>query len=426
MTPTLPPPSSLWEDPAEEAIAELLAHYRQGVRREDLRALERLRTALAPKGVPHAIVVVGTNGKTSTATYIARMLRGTGVRTGLYVSPHIAFWTERVQIDGEPCDGAELLSTLRAFDAVAQEQPESVRAALRFFDVLTLVVEEIFGRHGVEVGVFEAGIGGRLDASRGLAPEVVALTSVGFDHREILGETLQEILVEKLGVAPQGAVLVSSPLADPLAELARSWAGEQGVTLIEAQRSAATWPDPALPAFQRENAQLALRTCEAACERFALPVDRPGLAARAHRVDLEVNGRFHRGSIGQTPYVADTGHNVTAWERLARALAERGGRYVAVVGLTRERDPDELAEVFGRCAWIVEAIATTTRVRAGHPPGMLASAFLGMGLTVREAPAPESAFEAGLAAARGKAATLLVTGSTYLVADFLAWQGQAR
>src|ERR1035438_1229686 len=152
---TSTPPASLWHDSADPVVASVLSHYQQGVRREDLRAVRQLRDVLRPTAVPNYVVVVGTNGKSSTATYVARLLSAAGVRTGLYTSPHIAYWTERMLIDGVPVQEDDLLGTLRDFDAVAQSQPEPVRHSLRFFDVLSLVAEDVFGRHGVEVGVLD-------------------------------------------------------------------------------------------------------------------------------------------------------------------------------------------------------------------------------------------------------------------------------
>jgi dihydrofolate synthase / folylpolyglutamate synthase len=403
-------------------VASILAHYQQGVRRKDLAAVQQLRLALAPLEVPHRVVVVGTNGKSSTATYIARILSAVGIRTGLYTSPHIAYWTERLLIDGVPCAADELLSTLRRYDAVAQAQPEEVRGSLRFFDVLSLLAEEIFGRHNVEVAVFESGIGGRLDATRSLAPRIVALSSVGYDHQELLGDTLPEILVEKLGVAPPDATVVSAPLGDELSRVERDWTAEHGVTLVEVDAAPHDGlSETTLPRFQRQNLAVALRTCQEAARRFSLPIDPEALSQAAQTMDTTVTGRFQRGVVNGTPFLADTGHNITAWQELLENLDAATARYVAVVALTAEREPRELARVLASAEAIDAVVTTTTRVRRGHPPDALAAAFATDRFPVSAAAPPEVAFESALQMAAQRKVSLLVTGSTYLVSDFLAW-----
>ncbi len=422
-SPTSTPASSLWHDVADPVVASVLSHYRQGVRREDLAAVKELRRVLTPTGVPRYIVVVGTNGKSSTATYIARILSAVGLRTGLYTSPHIAYWTERLLIDGVPCDEEELLCTLQSYDAIAQAQPVAVRRSLRFFDILTLVAEDIFGRHGVEVAVFESGIGGRLDATRALSPQVVALSSVGYDHQNLLGDTLPEILVEKLGVAPPGATVVSAPLSDELRRVERNWTTEHCVELVEVDTESRDGiPAESLPHFQRQNLAVALRTCQEATRRFSLTIDREALARAWRAIDTNVVGRFHRGIVRGTQFLADTGHNLTAWQEMLDNLNTGTRGYIAVVGLTTERDPRELAEALTATPAIDAVVATTTSVRQGHTPDALVEAFATDRFQVLAAARPELAFELGLELAGQRGASLLITGSTYLVADFLAWQ----
>lgn len=415
------PPASLWHDPADPVVAAVLSHYQQGVRREDLQAVRQLRGVLRPTAVPHYVVVVGTNGKSSTATYVARLLSAAGVRTGLYTSPHIAYWTERMLIDGVPVQEDELLGTLRDFDAVAQSQPEPVRRSLRFFDVLSLVAEDVFGRHGVEVGVFEAGIGGRLDSTRALEAQVVALSSVGYDHEELLGYTLPEILLEKLGVCSPGATVVCGRLGDQLMRVARDWTSQHRVTLVEASMLSSA-NCVALPPFQQQNLAVAVKTSVEAARRYPLRVTQGELESVAATIDPEVMGRFQRGVVSGTPFLTDTGHNVTAWRELLGTLNSRPERYVAVLGLTSERAPSELAEALSETDTVESVIATTTRVRRGHTPEALADAIARSSYPVETAEPPELAFELGVQMAKRSGAHLLVTGSTYLVADFLAWQ----
>jgi dihydrofolate synthase / folylpolyglutamate synthase len=434
------PPPSLWADSTDGAIGEVVLHYRRGVRRVDLAAVQELWRAAAPASVPDHVVVVGTNGKTSTATYLARLLRGLGIKAGLYTSPHIARWPERLLIDGAPCADEDLLATLSRFDAIAQALATPVREALRFFDLLTLVAEDLFARAGVEIGVFEAGIGGRLDATRILDPRIVALTSIGLDHRELLGDTPREILLEKLAVASPGATIVSAPLARDLARAQSEWAAQSGVSLVVVEptprRERARTHEPKArregagrhesgpweqPPFQRQNMAVAERACREAVARFGVQADQEALARAAELVEPLVLGRFQRGTVEGAPFLADSGHNVTAWSELFATIDALQERFVVVLALTLERNPTELAEAVSGSSAIEALITTTTRVRPGYEAERLLVEFGADGAAVSAEELPEHAFEAGVRLARQRSLSVLVTGSTYLVADFLAW-----
>src|SRR4051794_15747177 len=130
--------------------------------RSSLAAVDRLREAAGLPVPERAVAVVGTNGKTSTATYVERLLRRAGVSTGLTVSPHLRRWGERVLVDGRPVEDEELAADVEALDELVVERQE-----LRFFDLVTLAAARIFSRRGVAVAIFEAGIGGGPGATAG-------------------------------------------------------------------------------------------------------------------------------------------------------------------------------------------------------------------------------------------------------------------
>ena len=182
-----------------------------------------------------AVVVVGTNGKTSTATFLARLLQASGLRVGLTVSPHLRRWSERVQVDGSEVDEAELADRVEALAAAG------AGLDLRFFDLVTFAAAEIFADRHVDVAVLEAGIGGRLDATAALRPQLVVLTGIALDHTELLGSDELSILREKLGVAPAGAVVVSAPLGPELEAEAVRLAADAGFRLVPASVAGSTF-----------------------------------------------------------------------------------------------------------------------------------------------------------------------------------------
>ncbi|HEU4975044.1 MAG TPA: cyanophycin synthetase [Baekduia sp.] len=398
---------SAWDDPLDPAVSALMPAYNAGVPRHDLDAVRRLLERADPPRSRRRVVVVGTNGKSSTATYLARALTAAGVRTGLSTSPHLRAWTERARVDLEPVEGDALLAALRRVHDVAALQDER-RGDLRFFDVLTIATEELFGRAGVDVGVFEAGIGGRLDATRALDPELVLLTSIGADHEAILGRDPRRRLWEKALAAPPGATLLSAPLGAELdAELQRI-AAEAGFT------AEVVPPDDAraaagAPAFQRANLALA-----AAAARRLLG-GRP-----VAPVDPAVDGRFERTAVDGVELVADVAHNPTAWEAFLAELPARP--HVLLTAITEPRDPEELVAALAAAGDRVGTMVVTgTTVRPARDPELVAALLRGAGLEAAAVPEPEAAFAAAVAAARDRGLPLAAFGSNYLVVDLLAW-----
>jgi len=188
--------------------------YQQGTHNLSIDlSLERVREVAARLGLLEkrcpVVIVAGTNGKGSTATTLAALLRSCGQRAGLFTSPHLVRYNERVQIDGVQVNDAALLA--------AFERIEAARGAvtLTFFEYNTLAALEAFRRAAVAVMVLEVGLGGRLDAANIIDADVAVLCSIGFDHREWLGPTLEEIGAEKAGIFRRGQKVVLGSAAMP-------------------------------------------------------------------------------------------------------------------------------------------------------------------------------------------------------------------
>ncbi|GBU23451.1 folylpolyglutamate synthase [Fibrobacteria bacterium R8-3-H12] len=162
-----------------------------------------------------SIHIVGTNGKGSTALYLANILQAHGIKTGLFTSPHLVSIRERIKIDGKMISQRELNSILMRIEQAAKEA--NIKPS--YFEILTAAAFLWFKEKKVQVAVLEAGLGGRLDCTKIADGNIVALTSIGLDHTEILGNTKEKILREKLGIAKKGAIIitkrkrVSPPLA---------------------------------------------------------------------------------------------------------------------------------------------------------------------------------------------------------------------
>jgi dihydrofolate synthase / folylpolyglutamate synthase len=165
--------------------------------------LERMRALLVELGDPQAsypaIHVVGTNGKSTATIAIEQLLLSEGLSVGSTISPHVTGWSERIRVDGVEADFEE---------AVARVRPAAEKLAATQFEIVTAAALAVFADAKIDVAVVEAGLGGRYDATNVLRTRVVLLTSIGLDHTDVLGDTLEAIATEKLAVAPEDATVV--------------------------------------------------------------------------------------------------------------------------------------------------------------------------------------------------------------------------
>src|SRR5205823_11639663 len=196
--------------------------------------LERMRAALERRGHPEArfpaIHVAGTNGKGSAAAMLDAVLAASGYRTGLYTSPHLVDFTERIRAGGRTIPRArvvELVGELRADLEAARIPPTP-------FEFATLRACEWFARIGVDIGVIEVGLGGRLDATNLVRPMVTAITSIALDHEEYLGTDLGSIAAEKAGIAKPGVPLVIGRLPAEAEAVVAARADAVGAPIVRA------------------------------------------------------------------------------------------------------------------------------------------------------------------------------------------------
>jgi dihydrofolate synthase / folylpolyglutamate synthase len=396
--------TSDWHDPLDEPMAEIAGSFERRVPRADVGAVEALAAAVGLARPRLTVVVVGSNGKTSTATYLSELFTAAGCRTGLFTSPHIAYWTERVRIDGEQVEGDALVAAVADVADVA-----SGIEGLRFFDVLTLGAARVFADSGVDVAVYEAGIGGRSDATRALRPDLVVLTAIGLEHTRLLGDSEDEILRHKLDVAPRGSTVVAGVLPAKLAAVARDHASTLGVELVLARD-----PDDVseVPWYLARNWELA----SVAAQRGLNGIGKePGETARPHGI----YGRFTEVDRDGVEFFLDVAHNPQAWGAFLAELEGRlnGGDAVAVVAATRERPLEEFVEVIAGSSLFTKVFATTPSVRPTHDTEELAAALRAAGQDAESRPHPADA----LASAAASGTTVAVFGSTYIVTDAMLW-----
>jgi dihydrofolate synthase / folylpolyglutamate synthase len=387
--------------------------------------LDRIRRLVSVLGMPqHRFVslhVVGTNGKSSVTEMIAALLEAHGVSSGAYLSPHDERWSQRIQVRG-----AELAPA--AFAAAVERVAQAIEVVDRSldpddsvtqFEADTAAAFVAIAAAGVEAGVIEAGLGGRLDATNVLPSRVTVLTSIGLEHTEWLGETETEIAAEKLAVLRDHTRLVIGPVPEAVEELARMKATERHSEIVTV-RDLAPQVELASPApYLRRNFAVAL----AAAEGVLGTLDVEAVAAVAAGLDL--HGRMET-IAGDPPLVLDAAHNPAGAEALAEALPAVAGGQPLVGCLAVLADKDAagiLAALALRLDWLVATEVPADRLASAGRPGARALEADALAGAAREAGVGgvEAVADpvAAVARARSRATELggivLVTGSHYLL-----------
>jgi len=310
--------------------------------------LERIHEALEDLGHPEralpALHVAGTNGKGSTCAFAARALEVSGKKVGLYTSPHLVRFNERIQVNGQPIDDATLGA--RVLEVLARYRRRDERPfPLTFFELGTLAALRHFAEERVEVAVLETGLGGRLDATNCCRPVVTAITPISFDHMEWLGHTLEAIAGEKAGILKPGVPCVAAEQAPEAMRVIEATAKAVGAPLrvvhpLEPQ-VALSLRGP----HQRQNAAVALACLE------VLGVSRE--AALEGLRTARWPGRLEELQIGGRPVLLDGAHNAAGAQALAAALESLypGRKVHAVFSVLADKDLEGMARaLFPRCA----------------------------------------------------------------------------
>ena len=377
----------------DRTLSRLFALRRFGVRP----GLEAISEALARLGNPQhafdAIHVAGTNGKGSTSAMIESILREGGRRTGLYTSPHLARFTERIRVRGVEID-RELVAYLH--DEVTVAGPE-----LTFFEVVTAMAFLAFARAGVEVAVVEVGLGGRLDATNVLPrTRVSVVTGIALEHTEVLGTTLDAIAREKAGILRAGVPAVVGAVPDEARRAILDVATRVGAPTRWLGVDFAAVDTSLLGAHQRRNAAVAREAVS------CLPVPPDADAIARGLAGVRWPGRLERIA---DDVIVDGAHNPDGAKALAAALPQlAAGRAIhLVVGVVEDKDARALFEPLLPLAERV--FVTTVPSPRARTATSLASLLAHPRITICGDP-----LEA-VAQARGHGALCIVAGSLFLV-----------
>lgn len=291
-----------------------------------------------------SIHVAGTNGKGSSSHMLASVLQEAGYKVGLYTSPHLKDFRERIRINGSPVSKQYVMGFVKRHRAYLNAH------SLSFFEMTVGMAFEYFQREKVDIAVIEVGLGGRLDSTNIIIPEVCLITNIGMDHMEFLGNTLPEIAREKAGIIKTGIPVVISETQPETQPVFKEIAKEKQAPIYFAeQMDLPEFPTALAGIYQRRNVKGVLATLE---KLPNFPVSEKQIKKGLLRV-TENTGLLGRWQLlGERPIIiCDTAHNREGLELVIRQLGDQSFTHLhMVLGFVREKPLDKLLPLFPKKA----------------------------------------------------------------------------
>jgi dihydrofolate synthase / folylpolyglutamate synthase len=401
----------------KQALAWLYSLQRFGIKLglENIRLLldeccsgvcvKRPTAAAASASTPKVIHVAGTNGKGSVCAMIDSICRAQGYRTGLFISPHLVTFRERIRVNGEMISEAAVADGLTMIqDLIADWDPHPT-----FFEVITALALKHFYETKIDVVVLETGLGGRLDATNAIESDVSVITPIGLDHEEWLGNTLAQIAGEKAGIIKPGVPVVSAPQKPEAEQVIRARAAECGATLQLINEIYDRSPVALRGEYQKQNAAVAIAAVQAANIQLDEKAIVRGLSA------IEWPARFQKWDERT---IIDGAHNPSAARILAQTWREIFGDQKATLVLAVLLDKD-LRGICEALAPIAESVLLPKiRSERGADPEELSKVLSDItpSLPCSITPTVGDA----LVLAHAKPNPILITGSLHFAGEVLA------
>lgn len=401
-------------------------------RKHGLYRMEAILEALGnPERGLKSIHIAGTNGKGSTAAMVTAFAKAHGMRVGTFTSPHMDSIRERIQLDGVPL-GEEPFWQAASVVREVENRLFEEWGAFNYFEILTAMMFVVFQQEAVDLAIIEVGIGGLLDNTNVGHPLVSVITTIGLDHQDLLGSTLEEITAQKAGIIKSGQQVVVGPVSRECMDVIRSTASKQGATveafdedffLIEE-----SYQDAALTisleqlalqgAFQKENATVAIRAFHAWMEATGRSVQ-PECIEAALRV-VSWPGRME--VLQETPLmIIDGAHNLPAIERLVQnMMVHKGKRQTLLFSALTRKDSKQMLLRLQEALPDVNIVLTSFHPSKGQS---IARSDVEAYLNSRKISYEES-FEDVIdrfASSTDDKSELWVTGSLYFIAEVRHW-----
>lgn len=402
--------------------------------------LERVEALLALCGSPHkkltAIHIAGTNGKGSTSTMLAAALSESGFRVGLFTSPHLVDFRERIRVNGEMVSETYVI---RFVEEMRAKMPSDL--APTFFELTTAMALAYFVQQEVDIAVIEVGMGGRLDSTNVILPLVSVITNVSMDHAQFLGDTLGAIAGEKAGIIKPGVpVVLSRSRVAEVTEVVEARAKTMAAPLTMADRAEEILMFTQMPegyrvvtahfgslhlplqgSYQIENLGGVLQVL-LILRNKGYEVTSEALQKGLRKLPIYgLRGRLEVLQSGQPTVVMDTGHNPDAWVYLSETLDlwHKEGGLVMMIGMAGDKDVAHVVSSFPPHAYYLFCQADNPR---SLPATELQTLARSVGVTRSEVvPDVRQAYEVALARARElNAERVFVGGSNYVIGELLA------
>ena len=377
----------------------------------------------------HTLHVAGTNGKGSVSHLLAAILQLNGYKTGLYTSPHLVDFRERIRIDGQPISREEVI------DFAQKHVPPTLHIHPSFFELTMMMAFDYFARQAVDVAVIEVGLGGRLDSTNIITPNLCVITNISYDHVQMLGHTLPQIAREKAGIIKSGIPVVIGEAQGEVKQVFLDKAHEVGAPIFfaeecvrfdSARQSARGWEfdTPEFPHLvgelgglcQEKNAATVLTAVARLRELGYHISDESVYEAFAHVTRLTgLMGRWQQ--LQSSPrLICDTGHNTGGMQYIAQQLRnEHYDTLRIVIGMVNDKDISGVLSMLPR-----EAVYYFTRasVPRALPQDKLEALATQAGLKGKSYPTVKEAVTAAQKESRPED-LIFVGGSTFIVADLL-------
>lgn len=381
------------------------------------------------------IHIAGTNGKGSVAHILASVLQAAGYRTGLYTSPHLHDFNERIRVDGEP------ISQMGIANFVADYGSQMQKLGLSYFEMTTAMAFEWFSKSGVEVAIIETGLGGRLDATNIIKPTLSIITNIGLDHKDILGDTIAKIAGEKAGIIKPGVPVVigqSNPESD---SVFIATANKNGSKIYFADKTYecieksthSPWQRFTLSSikdgrtqdidldlqgdFQRNNIITARTAISILRHHTLLNISTRALLTGCRSVSESTGLKGRWQIISQEPTtIADGGHNAHGISEIVKQLqGEKYKKLYIILGFSEDKDIEEILPLMPKEAYYIFTQANSHRAMQAELLAALAAEY---GLNGESSPTLAAAVEKARKLATSED-MIFIGGSLYLVSEII-------
>ena len=292
-----------------------------------------------PQKKLQTIHIGGTNGKGSTSNMIASILQEAGYKVGLYNSPHLVDFTERIKINGINCDKKFVFDFIQKL----KHLPSDILPS--FFEFTTIMAFEYFHQQKVDFAIIEVGLGGRLDSTNIITPIISAITNIALDHQNILGNTLEEITIEKAGIIKKNIPIISGDENEKVKQIISQKAKDLNAPFFDATTLKTDLKTDLKGNYQRKNIRVAVAICQT-LQNFEIFLSEENIKNGLQNVLKNTNflGRWYEFSQ-QPLIICDTGHNQAGLEEVFQQLNEYPLYKHIVLGFVNDKKIDEVLKI---------------------------------------------------------------------------------